>query len=62
MKRYKFKTSKKIKTVHRKMIKSLGAENIKYEYEHYYFSVKPEKQETLEAHFTKIRMDLLPVV
>lgn len=61
MKRYKFKTSKKLKTIHRQMIVTLGAEKIRYEYEHYYFDIKTEKIESLQAHFKKIGLVLFTV-
>ena len=61
MKRYKFKTSKKLKTIHRKMIVNFGAENIRYEYEHYYFDIKTEKVESVQAHFKRIGLVLLEV-
>lgn len=61
MNRYKIKTYKKIKKTHRQMIVNLGAENIRYEYEHYYFSIKTEKVERLQAHFNKIGLELITV-
>ncbi len=61
MKRYKFKTSKKLKNIHRQMIVSLGAEKIKYEYEHYYFHIKTEKIELTKSHFKKIGVLLIDV-
>ena len=61
MKRLKFKTSKKLKKIHRQMIVSLGVEKIRYEYEHYYFFIKTEKLERIEAHFKKIGIVLLEV-
>jgi hypothetical protein len=59
MKRYKFKTSKHLKNIHRQMIVSLGSEKIRYEYEHFYFSIKEEKVAYLEAHFKKIGLTLI---
>lgn len=59
--RFKFKTSKKLKTIHRKMIVSLDAENIRYEYEHYYFNIKPENVESVQSHFRKIGIPLLEI-
>ncbi|MUU78940.1 hypothetical protein [Winogradskyella endarachnes] len=61
MKRYKFKTSKKLKKIHRQMILNFGAENIRYEYEHYYFDIKTETIESIEAHFKKIGLALFSV-
>lgn len=61
MKRLKFKTSKKLKKIHRQMIVALGAEKIRYEYEHYYFFIKTEKVETVQAHFKKIGIELFSV-
>ena len=61
MTRLKFKTSKKLKTIHRKMIVNLGAEKIRYEYEHYYFFIKTEEVANVQAHFKKIGLLLLAV-
>ncbi len=61
MKRLKFKTSKKLKKIHRQMIVNLGAEKIRYEYEHYYFFIKIEKIKIIEAHFKKIGIVLLEI-
>lgn len=61
MNRLKFKTSKKLKTIHLQMIVSLGVEKIRYEYENYYFFIKIEKIEKIEAHFKKIGIVLLKI-
>lgn len=61
MKRYKFKTSKKLKKIHRQMIVNFGAEKIRYEYEHYYFCIETEKIENVQSHFKKIGLPLLTV-
>ncbi len=61
MKRYKFKTSKKLKKIHRQMIVNFGAENIRYEYEHYYFDINTEKTESVQTHFKKIGLALFTV-
>ncbi|WP_289846259.1 hypothetical protein [Winogradskyella psychrotolerans] len=43
------------------MIVNFGAENIRYEYEHYYFDIQTEKVESVQAHFKKIGLVLLEV-
>ncbi len=61
MERFKFKTTKKLKKIHRQMILNFGTENIRYEYEHYYFNIKTENVKNLQSHFNKIGLELLKV-